>query len=109
MPYYEDIEGVAPCGAIVSNINDLSHWLIALMNDGKYQGKQVLPADLLKQTLQPAIALPNVNAEQRGYWEVLNFAYAMSRQTPLHRGQLMTFHPGGVPRFPSQLSLTPTA
>src|SRR6202521_214871 len=51
IPYYEDIEGVAPCGAIVSNIDDLSHWLIALMNDGKYQGKQVLPPDVLKQTL----------------------------------------------------------
>src|SRR5258708_801080 len=50
IPYYEDIEGVAPCGAIVSDINDLSHWLIALMNDGKYQGKQVLPADVLDQT-----------------------------------------------------------
>src|SRR3989449_5610463 len=36
IPYYEDTDGVAPCGAIVSNIQDLSHWLIALMNDGKY-------------------------------------------------------------------------
>src|SRR5271165_3748800 len=80
-PYYEDIAGVAPCGAIVSNINDLSHWLIALMNDGKYKGKQVLPADVLKQTLQPAIGLPNINAEPRGYWEVLNSAYGMGRQT----------------------------
>src|ERR1039457_2042457 len=45
IPYYEDIAGVAPCGAIVSNINDLSHWLIALMNDGKYNGKEGLAAD----------------------------------------------------------------
>ncbi len=37
IPYYEDISGVAPCGAIVSNIEDMSHWLIALMNEGKYQ------------------------------------------------------------------------
>src|SRR5262249_7262090 len=36
IPYYEDTDGVAPCGAIVSNIQDLSHWLIALMNEGKY-------------------------------------------------------------------------
>ena len=43
IPYYEDISGVAPCGAIVSNIEDMSHWLIALMNQGKYNGKQVLP------------------------------------------------------------------
>ena len=36
---------MAPCGAIISNIEDMSHWLIALMNDGKYDGKQVLPAE----------------------------------------------------------------
>jgi hypothetical protein len=26
----------------------MSRWLIAMMNDGKYGGKQVLPADVLK-------------------------------------------------------------
>src|SRR5208282_2909751 len=90
IPYYEDIAGVAPCGAIVSNIDDMSHWLIALMNDGKYQGKQVLPSDVLKQTLQPAIALPNTAAEQRGWWESLNAAYGMGRQTTDYRGHLVT-------------------
>src|SRR5579884_1179306 len=107
IPYYEAIEGVAPCGAIVSNINDLSHWLIALMNDGKYNGKQVLPADVLKQTLQPAIGLPNTLAEQRGWWEVLNAAYGMGRQTAIYRGHLMTFHGGDLPGFHSQISFMP--
>jgi CubicO group peptidase (beta-lactamase class C family) len=107
IPYYEDIEGVAPCGAIVSNINDLSHWLIALMNDGKYNGKQVLPSDVLKQTIQPAIGLPNSAAEQRGYWEVLNAAYGMGRQTAVYRGHLMTFHGGDLPGFHSQISFLP--
>jgi len=107
VPYYEDIEGVAPCGAIVSNINDLSHWLIALMNDGMYHGKQVLPADVLKQTLQPAIGLPNTAAEQRGYWEVLNAAYGMGRQTAIYRGHLVTFHGGDLPGFHSQVSFMP--
>src|SRR5260370_35307301 len=43
IPYYEDTEGVAPPGAIISNIEDVSHWLIALMNDGTYNVKQGLP------------------------------------------------------------------
>ena len=51
IPYYEDTQCVAPAGAIISNIDELSHWLIALMNDGKYNGKQVLPASVLKATL----------------------------------------------------------
>jgi CubicO group peptidase (beta-lactamase class C family) len=107
LPYYEDIEGVAPCGAIVSNIEDLSHWLIALINDGVYHGKQVLPADVLKQTLQPAIGLPNTAAEQRGFWEVLNAAYGMGRQTASYRGHLMTYHGGDLPGFHSQVSFLP--
>lgn len=72
IPYYEDIAGVGPCGSIVSNIEDMSRWLIALMNDGKYAGKQVLPAEVLKETLGPAIALPNTALETRGWTEVLN-------------------------------------
>jgi CubicO group peptidase (beta-lactamase class C family) len=107
IPYYEDIEGVAPCGAIVSNIEDLSHWLIALMNDGKYRGRQVLPSDVVKQTLQPAIALPNTAAEQRGFWEVLNAAYGLGRQTATYRGHLITFHGGDLPGFHSQVSFLP--
>jgi CubicO group peptidase (beta-lactamase class C family) len=106
-PYYEDIEGVAPCGAIVSNIDDLSHWLIALMNKGVYHGKQVLPADVLNQTLQPAIGLPNTGAEQRGFWELLNSAYGMGRWTASYRGHLIAYHGGDLPGFHSQVSFMP--
>src|SRR5256714_6926837 len=59
IPYYEDTDGLAAAGAIISNIDDMSHWLIALMNNGQYNGKQVLPAKALQATLEPAIALPN--------------------------------------------------
>ena len=39
IPYYEDTAGVAPCGAIISNIQDMSHWLIALMNEREVRGQ----------------------------------------------------------------------
>jgi len=107
IPYYEDIDGVAPCGAIASNIEDISHWLIALMNDGKYKGRQLLPAEVLKATLEPAIALPNTMTESLGYWEILNAAYGMGRQTASYRGHLMTFHGGDLPGFHSQVSFMP--
>ena len=107
IPYYEDISGVAPCGAIVSNIEDMSHWLIALMNQGKYNGKQVLGEEVLKATLQPAIALPNTALETRGWSEVLNAAYGMGRQTASYRGHLITLHGGDLPGFHTQVSFMP--
>ena len=51
LPFHEDAVGIAPAGGIVSNINDLSHWLIALMNTGMYNGKQVIPADVLHEKI----------------------------------------------------------
>jgi CubicO group peptidase (beta-lactamase class C family) len=107
IPYYEDTGGVAPAGAIISNIDELSHWLMALMNDGKYNGKQVLPASVLKATMQPAIGLPNTLGEALGYWEILNPAYGMGRQTASYRGRLLTFHGGDLPGFHSQVSFLP--
>jgi CubicO group peptidase (beta-lactamase class C family) len=107
IPYYEDTQGVAPAGAIISNIHDLSHWLIALMNDGKYNGRQVLPSDVLRQTLQPAVGLPNTLGEAQGFWEILNPAYGMARETASYRGHLITFHGGDLPGFHSQVSFMP--
>ena len=107
IPYYEDTEGVAPAGAIISNIDELSHWLIALMNDGKYQGKQVLPENVLKATLQPAVGLANTAGQALGYWELLNPDYGMGRFVASYRGRLITYHGGDLPGFHSQVSFMP--
>ena len=107
IPFYEDIEGVAPCGAMVSNVDELSHWLIALMNDGKYKGRQVLPPAVLKATMEPAIPLTNALAESKGYWEIVNPVYGMARETASYRGKLLTFHGGDLPGFHSQVSFLP--
>ena len=107
IPYYEDTAGMAPAGAIISNLEDMSHWLIALMNGGAYKGKQVLPAGVLKATIQPAIAQPNTLAEVRGWWEILNPAYGMGRATSSYRGHLLTSHGGDLDGFHSQVSFLP--
>ena len=107
IPYYEDTDGLAAAGAIISNIDDMSHWLIALMNNGMYDGKQVLPPKVIDATLQPAIALPNAGAQARGWWEILNQAYGMARWTASYRGHLIAFHGGDLPGFHSQISYMP--
>ncbi len=107
IPYYEETNGLAAAGAIISNIDDLSHWLIALMNKGTYGGKSVLPEKVLQATLEPSIALPNTAGEIRGWWENLNPAYGMGRQTSVYRGHPITLHGGDLPGFHSQISFMP--
>ena len=107
IPHYEEIVGVAPAGAIVSNIDEMSHWLIALMNDGNYAGNQVLPMSILKATLEPAISQPNVLGETLGWWELLNPVYGMGRMMASYRGNLLTYHGGAIDGFHSQVSFLP--
>lgn len=108
IPYYSDAIGVAPAGAINSNIVDMSKWLIALMNDGMADGKAVLPKAAIKQTLAPSIALPNTGLEVRGWGELLNAAYGMGRWTASYRGHLIAYHGGDLPGFHSQVSTMPS-
>ena len=106
-PYYRDQDGVAPCGAVISNLQEMSHWLIALMNDGKYDGRQVLPAAVLKETMRPAIAIPNDTAESLGFREQLNPEYCMGRSISSYRGHLLASHGGAIGGFYSQVSFMP--
>src|SRR5206468_2108132 len=107
IPHYEDQAGVGPAGSIISTVEEMSRWLIALMNDGKYLGKQVIPPRVLKATLEPAIAQPNVLLGTLGYKEVLNPIYGTGRSVASYRGTYFTYHGGAIGGCFSQLSYLP--
>lgn len=106
-PFYREFEGVGPCGSIISNIEDMSNWVIALMNQGQYNGKNVISADILNETLQPAIAYPNTELETRGYDEILNSVYGMGRGIAAYKGHYFTRHGGSIGGFYSLVSMMP--
>jgi len=107
IPIYEEADGVGPAGSIISNVQDMSHWLIALMNDGRYDGKQVIPSRVVKASLAPSIALPNNSLENRGYKEIFNSVYGMGRWSASYRGHYLAYHGGDLPGFHSQISCMP--
>jgi CubicO group peptidase (beta-lactamase class C family) len=108
IPYYREQVAIGPAGAINSNIQDLSHWLIALMNAGRFEGRQVIPAGVVKATLEPSIAMPNTSLEAFGWGELLNAAYGMGRWTASYRGHLLAYHGGDINGFHSQISYMPS-
>lgn len=108
IPYYVESDAVGPAGAINSNLDDLSHWVIALMNGGSYAGRQILPPEAIKATLAPNLAMGNASLDSRGWGEVLNSAYGAGRWTASYRGHLLAYHGGDINGFHSQISCMPT-
>jgi hypothetical protein len=98
---------VGPAGSINSNLDDMSRWLIALLNDGKVGDRQVIPAAVLKETARPAIALANTMLETRGWGELLNPVYGTGRWTASYRGHLIRYHGGDINGFHSQVAMLP--
>jgi len=106
-PFYREFDGVGPCGSIISNIEDMSNWVIALMDQGHFQGENAISSDILKETLQPAIAYPNFELETKGYDEILNSVYGMGRGISAYKGHFFTRHGGSIGGFYSLVSMMP--
>lgn len=63
-----------PAGSVFSNLTDLSRWVIAMMNDGNVDGKQVLSPKVVQALTTPRADIPGerakygygLNLEERG-------------------------------------------
>ena len=44
------IDNIGAAGSITSNVNDLSKWVMMQLNNGKYNGKQIIPMQVIQQT-----------------------------------------------------------
>ncbi|MBN2616594.1 MAG: serine hydrolase [Bacteroidales bacterium] len=107
IPLKEDGAAVGPAGSMISNLNDMSHWVLALINNGKYNGKEIIPPDIIKESLKPGIAFRNTELEEKGYNESLNGVYCMARINEIYKGNVLTKHGGDMPGFHSQVAILP--
>ncbi len=48
-----NIDVIGPAASMSSSVNDLSHWLIAQLDSGRYDGKQVIPYEAIRATRYP--------------------------------------------------------
>jgi CubicO group peptidase (beta-lactamase class C family) len=103
-PFYTEQKGLGPAGAIISSITDLSNWLIAQMNGGMFNNKQVIPASVIKETMQPASLTASVPDK---YFEFLNAMYGMGRLTASYKGHYFTEHGGAIGGIYSNISFMP--
>lgn len=102
--FYTQNQGMGPAGSIISSIDDLSRWVIAQINGGKFNGNQVIPAGIIKETMKPAIPYSSVPDR---YFENLNAMYGMGRATSSYKGHYLAQHGGSIGGIYSNISIMP--
>jgi CubicO group peptidase (beta-lactamase class C family) len=93
----------APAAAIVSNVEDLSHWVIALMNGGKFNGAQVFPAKAIAVTVKPN----SIASTEMPFEEVFYGLYGLGRGISDYKGHLIYSHTGSISGYRSTISMAP--
>ncbi len=106
-PTDRSLHGIGPAGNVVSSIEDMSHWLIALANNGQYKDTQVIAPTILNETLRPATPYANATTIEHGYDEILNRAYGMGRTSFVYKGHWMASHGGTIGGYHSYTAVMP--
>ncbi|HRI80346.1 MAG TPA: serine hydrolase [Cyclobacteriaceae bacterium] len=93
----------APAAAIVSNVEDLSHWVMALLNGGKYNGTQAISSKALALTLKPN----SIASTDMPYDEVFYGLYGLGRTIGDYKGHVTVAHGGVISGYRSNISIMP--
>jgi CubicO group peptidase (beta-lactamase class C family) len=99
-----DIDNLGPAGSISSSVSDMTHWVIAQLDMGKYENQQVIPAAAISATRSPQSIL---GLDQRDK-TLSHFAlYGLGFFVSDRAGKLVVAHTGGVDGFVTSLMLVP--
>jgi CubicO group peptidase (beta-lactamase class C family) len=101
--YSSQTEALGPAGTVRSNLEDMSHWIIAQLNGGQYRQKTIFSDKVWKQTLTPI----NISDREGKYDELSNALYGLGRTLYTYKGLKVTSHTGSIDGYFSNLTILP--
>lgn len=101
-----DIGVTGAAGALDASVLELSKWLRMQLADGQWQGQQLVPAAVIRET-----RTPHINIRVRGpdtYDPPRHLrAYGLGWALEDYRGRLLVAHGGGLPGMTSRVLMVP--
>ncbi len=106
MDYY-NIDAMGPAGSINSNVTDMANWVITWINGGKFNGKEIIPAEHVTQAMSSqmisAAALPDKENPDI-HMGTYGFGWMMSS----YRGHYRVQHGGNIDGFSANVTFFPS-
>lgn len=104
--YYE-LSAMRPAGGINSNANDMANWLLAWVNNGKFQGQEIIPFEYVKEAIEPHAVMPKwylPEEEFKGNF-LANYGYGWIITN--YQGHYRVEHGGSIDGFRSSVAFFP--
>jgi len=103
----ENLQGIAPAGAIVSTAKDMANWLLLWTNQGRLNGKEILPFNFYQQAISSQMVV-NGNLPARQLPDYYFFNYGLGWYTASYRGHYGVGHGGNINGFSSFVTFLPS-
>jgi CubicO group peptidase (beta-lactamase class C family) len=98
------IDNLAPAGSISSSVSDMSHWLICLLDSGRYKGNEIIPFPVIRETRKPRSIIGNSHMPFNRTHYLL---YGMGWELMDYENHEIVMHTGGVDGFVTSVTLVP--
>jgi len=105
IPFYDRVQATGPAGSINSSLEDIKHWLLFQLNNGKQGETHLLAAEQLAQTHTPQTLIPA--SPILNFQESSTSSYGMGWEIGTYRGHRMLQHGGSINGFSAQVVLLP--
>jgi len=109
---WEAVVAAPGSGTVVASARDLGRWLQFQLGQGRLDGKELLRADLLRETHTPQVVVRTTPAERLLHPEDAfgNAAYCLGWRSFVYRGkESLLAHGGALPGFRAHVVLAPKA
>jgi len=106
LDYYK-IGGMSPAGSINSSANEMSNWLIAWINGGKFNGKQIIPESFVQEAMTSQMVINGSLPDEE--FPDMHFAnYGFAWMLSSYRGHYEVEHGGAIDGFRASTAFYPS-
>ena len=101
---YDMWDNLGPAASIVSNVNDLTHWLQFQLDSGRFNGKKIMPWQVLQKTRDVNII---TNSRKSSLFPVHFRGYGLGVNAADYNGRQIYWHTGGAAGMVSNVCFVP--
>lgn len=103
---YDNVDNVAPAGAIKSNVVEMAQWMRLNLNGGIYKGKQILSHKVMKEMHTMQMPIP-ISADREKMLGTHFLGYGLGWGISDYKGYKLISHGGGLSGMISLQTLIP--
>jgi CubicO group peptidase (beta-lactamase class C family) len=100
---YDKVDNLAPAGSIVSNVKDLTHWLMMQLDSGRYEGERIVPW----KALQATRTINTTLKDKPSFLPITSTGYGLGLFISNYNNHPIYYHTGGADGFVTNTCFVP--